>query len=61
MLCKHCLAIAKTLVCYQHCFGHRSKTCAMLAAMKEINSIPARPRISHYADDIVCITESQNF
>lgn len=26
MLCKHCSAIAKTLVRYQHCFSHKSKT-----------------------------------
>lgn len=26
ILCKHCSAIAETLVCYQHWFGHKSKT-----------------------------------
>jgi len=26
MLCKHCSATAKTLVCYQHCSSHKSKT-----------------------------------
>lgn len=25
-LCKHCSEIAKALLCYQHCFGLRSKT-----------------------------------
>ena len=25
-LCKHCSAITKTWVCYQHCFCHKSKT-----------------------------------
>ena len=26
MLCKHCSAKARTLVCYQYCFGQKSKT-----------------------------------
>ena len=26
MLCKHCSAKARTLMCYQYCFGHKSKT-----------------------------------
>jgi len=26
MLCKHCSAIAKPLVCYQCCFSYKSKT-----------------------------------
>jgi len=25
-LCKHCSAIAKTPLCYQHCFRHKPKT-----------------------------------
>lgn len=37
-------AIAKTLMRYQHYFGHQSKTQHHIrAAMKEINSIPSSP------------------
>lgn len=39
-LCKHCSAIARAFLCYQHCFDHRSITQLKL---EEINSIPARP------------------
>lgn len=38
MLCKHCSVIAKTLIWYQHCFSHKSKTKHL---MRKINSIPA--------------------
>ena len=37
MLCKHCSAVAKTLVGYQYCFGYKSKT------QHQITSIPAKP------------------
>lgn len=42
--CKHCSAIAKTLVCYhQHCFGYKSHSSTRVA-MKKVNSSPARPK-----------------
>lgn len=41
ILCKHCPAIAKTLMCYQCCFSHKSKT--ICAAVKKVNSIPTKP------------------
>lgn len=41
MLCKHCSAIAKTSVCYWHCFGQDSEhTTTIGLSMKKINSIP---------------------
>lgn len=43
MLCKHCLSIPKTLVCYQHWFSHKSKHSTIGVAMKKVKSIPARP------------------
>lgn len=42
MLCKCCWAVAKTLVCYQGCFSHRSKTRYPVCAAKEANSMPTR-------------------
>lgn len=42
-LCICCPATAKTSMCYQHCFGHQSKTQQLWAAMKKINSIPTSP------------------
>lgn len=42
-LCKHCSAIAKTLVCCQHCFSHKSKTQHLMGFIKRVNSIPAIP------------------
>ena len=42
-LCKHCSAITKTSLCYQHCFRHKCKTYSpLLVTMKKINSIPAK-------------------
>ena len=43
MLCKYCSPITKTLLCYQHRFSHKSKHSTTGAAMKTVNSIPARP------------------
>lgn len=40
---KHCSAIAKTLVCYQCCFSHKSKWQQYGPAMRKINSVPTRP------------------
>ena len=42
-LCKHCSAITKTSLCYQHCFSTTPKHSPILATMKKINSIPAKP------------------
>lgn len=42
MLCKHCWVVAKTPVCYQGCFSHRSRTQHPACAAKEANSVPAR-------------------
>lgn len=33
LLCKHCSATAKTLVCYQHCFSCKSQTLMLYAVM----------------------------
>lgn len=38
MLCKHCSA--KTLIWYEHCFSHKSKTKHL---MRKVNSIPTHP------------------
>lgn len=40
-MCRHCSTIAKTLVSYQHWFGHISKT-AILSAVKKVDSIRAK-------------------
>lgn len=43
MLCKHCSAIVKILVCFQHWFGHTSKPHSTIQpAVKKINSLPCR-------------------
>lgn len=39
-LCKHCSAIAKTLVSYQHCLGYTDKPQHYSAAMRKVHSIP---------------------
>lgn len=41
IFCKHCPAIAKTLMCYQCCFSRKSKT--VCAAVKKVNPIPTKP------------------
>lgn len=42
-LCKHCSAIRKTFLCYQHCFQDKSKTLPPIpATVKEMNAIPAK-------------------
>lgn len=44
MLCKHYSIVAKTLLCYQNCFGHKYKVQPIIwVAMKKINAIPTRP------------------
>lgn len=44
MFCKHYSAIAKTLVCYQHCFSYKNlKHSTIWTATKKINSVPTRP------------------
>ncbi|XP_049649828.1 uncharacterized protein LOC126035341 [Accipiter gentilis] len=44
MLCQHCSAVAKTLVCYQHLSSYRAaEHSAMRAAIGSTNSISARP------------------
>lgn len=42
-LCKCCSAVAKTFVCYQHCFGQNLKHSTIQATMRKVNSIPTRP------------------
>lgn len=55
MLCKHYLAIVKTWVCYQRCFGHKSKT-TLWASVKKTPS-PARPTTpSNLSRDLLFIT-----
>jgi len=44
MLCKHCSAIMKTLVCNQHSFSHKSKTLHCTSYYEKNNYIPAKPR-----------------
>lgn len=39
MLCKHLSAIAKTLVCYQHCLGYTDKPQHHSAAVRKVHSI----------------------
>lgn len=34
-LCKHCSARAKTLVCYRHCFSHKSESWHHTGCCKE--------------------------
>ena len=41
-LCKHCSAVTKTSLCYQHCFSTNPKHSLILATVKKINSIPAK-------------------
>lgn len=41
-LCKHSSAIAKTLLCYQCCFGHIADYSTIQAAGKNCNTMPAR-------------------
>lgn len=43
MLYQHCSATAKALICYQGCLGHKGQTLHTPTALKNINSIPARP------------------
>lgn len=47
VVCRYRSAVANILVCYQHCFDHRSKTQYHISCYKE-NSIPARLCICRY-------------
>lgn len=50
MLCKHWSAVAKVLLCCQHCFITNTKHCTIWAATKKINFIPARLNIASWQD-----------
>lgn len=43
MLCKCYLAIVKTWVCYQHCFGHKSKTALFELLWRKLTPSSVRP------------------
>lgn len=50
-MCQHCSAVTATSMCYQHCWGHISKTQHYQATMQITNTIPAKPSI--YIKDTV--------
>lgn len=43
-LCKQCSAIAETLLCYQHCCGHKSKTQHHMSCSEESELYPSKKK-----------------
>ena len=54
MLCEHCLAVAKALVCYQHVLATNTKHSTMRTAVGKVDSIPARPNTLDYITYCLC-------
>lgn len=47
--CKHCSALTRTPVCYQHCFSHQSKTRHHTGCWEENELHPSQTQYTHKA------------
>ena len=52
MLCKHCSAIAKALVCYQHCFSNKSEVQHHASCYEE--NKPSTTTDKYYKQGVLC-------